>query len=108
MVKNPSACRRPGFNPWVGKTPLEKAMASHSSILAWRTPWTEEPSRLFSPWGDRESDMTEGLTLISQSINTFDISSFLNLPLSAPLPQSAGETLSRNVTLLVSPPGPPL
>ena len=62
----------------------------------------------FSPWGHRESDMTEGLTLTSQSINTFDISSFLNLPLSAPLPQSAGETLSRNVTLLVSPPGPHL
>ena len=26
--------------------PLEKGMATHSSILAWRTPWTEEPSRL--------------------------------------------------------------
>ena len=30
------ACRRPGFNPWIGK----KGMATHSSILAWRTPWT--------------------------------------------------------------------
>ena len=26
--------------------PLEKEMADHSSILAWRTPWTEEPDRL--------------------------------------------------------------
>ena len=26
--------------------PLEKGMAAHSSILAWRTPWTEEPGRL--------------------------------------------------------------
>ena len=26
--------------------PLEKEMATHSSILAWRTPWTEEPGRL--------------------------------------------------------------
>ena len=28
--------------------PLEKGMANHSSILAWRIPWTEEPSRLQS------------------------------------------------------------
>ena len=28
--------------------PLEKEMAAHSSILAWRTPWTEEPGRLQS------------------------------------------------------------
>ena len=33
-------CGRPGFNPWVGKIPLEKEMATHSSILAWRIPWT--------------------------------------------------------------------
>ena len=26
--------------------PLEKGMATHSSILAWRIPWTEEPGRL--------------------------------------------------------------
>ena len=30
------------------KDPLEKGMASHSSILAWRIPWTEEPGRLQS------------------------------------------------------------
>jgi len=33
----------PGLIPGVGKIPLEKAMATHSSILAWRIPWTEEP-----------------------------------------------------------------
>ena len=32
---------RPGFNPWVGKIPWR--MATHSSVLAWRIPWTEEP-----------------------------------------------------------------
>ena len=37
-------------------------MASHSSVLAWRIPWIEEPGRLYSPWGRRESDVTE-LTL---------------------------------------------
>ena len=30
------------FDPWVGKIPLEKGMAMHSSIFAWRIPWTEE------------------------------------------------------------------
>ena len=37
--------------------PLEKEMATHSSILAWRIPWTEEPG--YSPWGRKELDMTE-------------------------------------------------
>ena len=33
--------------PFLGwEDPLEKSMATHSSILAWRIPWTEEPSRL--------------------------------------------------------------
>ena len=41
-------CRRPGFDPWVGKMPLEEDMANHSRILAWRMPWTEEPGRIQS------------------------------------------------------------
>ena len=36
--------------------PLEKEMATHSSSLAWKIPWTEEPGSL---WGRKESDMTE-------------------------------------------------
>ena len=43
--------------------PLEKGMATHSSILAWRIPWTEEPGGLYSPWGRRESDTTEQVSL---------------------------------------------
>ena len=39
-------CDIPGLNPWVGKIPLEEGMATHSSILAWRIPWTEEPDGL--------------------------------------------------------------
>ena len=31
-------CGRPGFDPWVGKIPLEKGKATHFSILAWRIP----------------------------------------------------------------------
>ena len=37
--------------------PLEKKMVTHSSILAWRIPWTEEPGRL-QPMGSQESYMT--------------------------------------------------
>ena len=39
---------------------LEKEMAIHSSILAWEIPWTEVPGD-YSPWGHKESDMTEQL-----------------------------------------------
>ena len=36
--------------------PLQKKMAAHSSILAWKIPWTEEPGGL---WDHKESDTTE-------------------------------------------------
>ena len=52
-------CGRPGFDPWVGKIPLEEEMATHSSIFAWRIPWMEG----YSPWGHKELDTTEQLTL---------------------------------------------
>ena len=42
---------------WEG--PLEKGMATHSSILACKTPWTEEPGRLYSPQGRKELDITD-------------------------------------------------
>ena len=35
--------------------PLEKEMATHPSILAWRISWTEEPGWLYSPWGRKET-----------------------------------------------------
>ena len=41
---------------------LEKEMATHSSILAWRIPWTEEPGG-YSPRGHKELDTTESLTV---------------------------------------------
>ena len=39
--------------------PLEKEIATHSSILTWKIPWTEEPGGLYSPWGREELDTTE-------------------------------------------------
>ena len=45
---------------WLGQEdPLEEGTATHSSILAWRIPWAEEAGGLYSPWGHKESDMTE-------------------------------------------------
>ena len=40
--------------------PLQKEMATHSSTLAWKIPWMEEPVG-YSSWGLKESDMTEQL-----------------------------------------------
>ena len=42
--------------------PLEKEMATHSSVLAYKVPWTEELSGLHSPWGHKELDITEQLS----------------------------------------------
>ena len=38
MVNNLPAMQRPGFDPWFGKIPLKKGMATHSSILTWKIP----------------------------------------------------------------------
>ena len=38
-----------GLIPGLGRSPGKK-MATHSSILAWEIPWTEEPGGLYSPW----------------------------------------------------------
>ena len=52
------------------KDPLEKQMATHSRILAWRIPWTEEPGG-YSPWSHKESDTTEWLTFTSSLSGCF-------------------------------------
>ena len=62
MVKNLPAMWEIWIPSLGGEDPLEKGMATHSSILAWRIPWTEEPGGLgvfYSLWGRKELDMTE-------------------------------------------------
>ena len=54
-VKNLPAMLQTWVQSLGGEDPLEKEMATHSSILAWRIPWTEEPGGL-SPGGHKESD----------------------------------------------------
>ena len=48
LVKNPPAMRETWVRPLGWEDPLEKGTATHSSILAWRIPRTEEPGRLQS------------------------------------------------------------
>ena len=47
-VKNPPAVQETWVQPLGQEDPLEKGMATHSSILAWRIPWTEDTSGLQS------------------------------------------------------------
>ena len=56
-VKNLSAVQETWVQSLGWEDPLEKEMATHSSILAWRIPWAEEPSRLQSI-GSQEMDTT--------------------------------------------------
>ena len=53
MVKNPPAMQETLVQS--REDPLEKGRATHSSFLAWRLPWTEEPGELYSLWGRQES-----------------------------------------------------
>ena len=73
MVKNLPAMQETWVRSLGQEDPLEKKMTTHSSILAWRIPWTEESGGLQSPKSPKEpkeSDMTEQLTL---SLFTDDI-----------------------------------
>ena len=58
-VAQPAVQERQG-QPLGQEDPLEKEMAAHSSVLAWRSPWTEEPGGLQS-MGREELDTTERL-----------------------------------------------
>ena len=71
VMKNPSAkagdvkCKRSNRKTQVGEDPLEEGRATHSRILAWKIPWTEEPGGLQSRWS--QLDKTEATTHHTQS-----------------------------------------
>ena len=93
LVKNPPAMRET-WVPFLGREDsLEKGETTHSSILAWRIPWT-------SPWGCKESDMTEQLSLhFIKSINNSDYS----------YTQTGEDTMGQRPSgRWASPPHPPL
>ena len=58
LVKNPPAMWETWVRSLGWEDQLEKEMATYSSIVAWRIPWT-----IHSPWGRKESDTTERLSL---------------------------------------------
>ena len=61
MVKNLPSVQETWVQFLGWEDPLEKEMATHSSMLAWRIPWTEEPGRLQS-MGSQELDSMERLS----------------------------------------------
>ena len=54
LVKNLPAMQEMWVQFLGQEDPLEREMATHSSILAWEIPWREEPGGLYSPWGHKE------------------------------------------------------
>ena len=76
-VKNLPAMQETWVQSLGWEDSLEKGMATHSSILAWRIPRTEEPSRLKSPWGCKESDTTEWLLLHLTSVSNWGLLLYL-------------------------------
>ena len=70
MVKNLPAMQKIQVGSLGWEDYLEQGMATHSSILAWEIPWTEEPAD-YSLWGHKELDTAEQLAL---SFSLFTIS----------------------------------
>ena len=64
MVKHLTAKQETWVQSLGREDPLEKEMATHSSTLAWKIPWTEEPSRLQS-MGSQRFGQIERLHLIT-------------------------------------------
>ena len=58
MRRNLRAMQETWIQPLGWEDPLEKGMATHSNVLVWRIPWTEEPGRL-QFIGCKELDTTE-------------------------------------------------
>ena len=73
------------------KDSLEKEMAIHSSPLAWKIPWTEEPGRLYSPWDSKELHMTEHLHFL-QKVPCMHCCTQCPRPCSWPLPTHISST----------------
>ena len=79
MVKNLPERQETSVRSLGWEDPLQKGMATHCSILAWRIPWTEKPGG-DSPRGCRESDTTEPLSLSSLRMGTVSCSSGCHRP----------------------------
>ena len=71
MVKRLPTMRETWVRSLGWEDSLEKEMATHSTTLAQKIPWTEEPGAGYCPWGRKESDMTERLHFHFLSFYTY-------------------------------------
>ena len=72
-------CQRPGFDPRVRKIPWR--MDTHSSILAWETPWSQEPGRLQSTGSQSQTRLSHKHTLkVAIAENGHKAAAFLHAP----------------------------
>ena len=71
-VKNPPAMWETWIQSLGWKDPLEKGMATHSNILPWRFPWTEEPGRLQSMGSQSQTHMSDFHFLFPESGTLLD------------------------------------
>ena len=65
VVKNPSATQETRVQPLCWKDALEEGRATHSSILAWRIPWTEEPGGLQATGSQKRHGIATKQTTVS-------------------------------------------
>ena len=63
MVKNSTTVQETWVQFLGWENPLEKEMATHSGILAWKIPWTEEPGGGYSVWDCKGLDITDQIIL---------------------------------------------
>ena len=78
-------CRRPQVQSLSWEDPLKKDVATHSSILAWEIPWTEEPGGLPSMGSESDTLISVHKRHLSLFLSTY-LSVYLLVPLSVCLP----------------------
>ena len=103
-------CRRPRFDPLVRKIPWRKEwlrMATHSSILAWRTPWTEEPGELQSMGSQRRGHFPGGSVVKNHGFFSLQCRRCREPPREIPpMTRSCGRELLSKASGLKGLPGP--
>ena len=84
MVKRLSAMRETRIQLLGWEDPLEKAMATYSSTLAWKIPWTEEPGRLQSMGSQSRTQLSDLTITLGPHAECFTViaHSFDKLPIS--------------------------
>ena len=76
MVKNLPAMQEIQVQFLGQEDALEMGMAAHSSILAWRIPWTEEPGGLKSMWSQRDRHNLNNLARTHTYLQSFEVLEF--------------------------------